>query len=93
MRVSSAPAQPQSKVNFVSVDLLNEYLSSLYGTSHEGKSIDAFISNKNDLNSEQRGEEIEISRSVFSRPSKFTFMQSSMMLRKLLDANNAQVSF
>ena len=65
VRVSSAPAQPQSKVNFVSVDLLNEYLSSLYGTSHEGKSIDAFISNKNDLNSEQRGEEIEISRSVF----------------------------
>ena len=65
VRVSSAPAQPQSNVHFVSVDLLNEYLSSLFGTSQQGKSIDAFISNKNDLNREQRGENIEITRSVF----------------------------
>ena len=27
MRVSAAPAQPQAKVNFLSVDLLNEYLT------------------------------------------------------------------
>ena len=65
VRVSAAPAQPQSKVNFVSVDLLNEYLTSLYGTSQEGKSIDAFINNKNDLNCEQRGEDTKITRSVF----------------------------
>ena len=35
-------------------------MSSLFGTSQQGKSIDAFISNKNDLNHEQRGENIEI---------------------------------
>ena len=65
VRVSAAPAQPQAKVNFVSVDLLNEYLTSLFGSSQEGKSIDAFVKNKNDLNKEQRGDDIEISRSVF----------------------------
>ena len=65
VRVSAAPAQPQAKVNFVSVDLLNEYLTSLFGSSQKGKSIDAFVKNKNDLNKEQRGDDIEISRSVF----------------------------
>ena len=37
----------------------------MFGSSQEGKSIDAFVINKNDLNKEQRGDDIEISRSVF----------------------------
>ena len=65
VRVSTAPAQPQSKVHFVSVDLLNEYLCSLFGKSQEGKSIDAFVNNKNILNSEERGDEGTISKQVF----------------------------
>ena len=65
VRVSSAPAQPGSNVNFVSVDLLNEYLCSLFGKSQEGKSIDAFVNGKNDLNSELRGDNIKIARDVF----------------------------
>ena len=65
VRVSSAPAQSGSNVHFVSVDLLNEYLCSLFGKSQEGKSIDAFVNAKNDLNSEQRGDKVEIARNVF----------------------------
>ena len=65
VRASAAPARPQSNVNFVSVDLLNEYLCSLYGKSQEGKSIDAFVNNKNILNSEERGDEGNISKLVF----------------------------
>ena len=56
-----------SNVHFVSVDLLNEYLCSLYGKSQEGKSIDAFINNKNALNSEERGDKGELSKSIFQK--------------------------
>ena len=64
---SAAPAQPKSKVHFVSVDFLNEYMCSLFGTSQEGKSIDAFINNKNVLNCEERGEEVvgKVSKKFF----------------------------
>ena len=67
VRTSAAPAQPKSKVHFVSVDFLNEYMCSLFGTSQEGKSIDAFINNKNVLNCEERGEEVvgKVSKKVF----------------------------
>ena len=58
VRTSAAPAQPKSKVHFVSVDFLNEYMCSHFGTSQEGKSIDAFTNNKNVLNCKERGEEI-----------------------------------
>ena len=68
VRTSAAPAQPKSKVHFVSVDFLNEYMCSLFGTSQEGKSIDAFINNKNVLNCEERGEEVvgKVSKKSFS---------------------------
>ena len=36
----------------------NEYMCSHFGTSQEGKSIDAFTNNKNVLNCKERGEEI-----------------------------------
>ena len=51
----------------MSVDFLNEYMCSLFGTSQEGKSIDAFINNKNVLNCEERGEEVvgKVSKKVF----------------------------
>ena len=45
VRTSAAPAQPKSKVHFVSVDFLNEYMCSHFGTSQEGKSIDSFTNN------------------------------------------------
>ena len=67
VRTSSAPAQQKSNVHFVSVDLLNEYLCSLYGKSQEGKSIDAFINDKNALNSEERGDKGELSMSIFQK--------------------------
>ena len=47
VRTSAAPAQAKSSVHFVSVDLLNEYLCTLFGQSQEGKSLDAFVRNKN----------------------------------------------
>ena len=67
VRTSAAPAQQKSKVHFVSVDFLNEYMCSLFGTSQEGKSIDAFINNKNVLNCKERGEEVvgKVSKQVF----------------------------
>ena len=48
-------------------DFLNEYMCSLFGKSQEGKSIDAFITNKNILNCEERGEDLvgEVSKKVF----------------------------
>ena len=45
VRTSAAPSSKQSNVNFVSVDLFNEYLASIFGNSQEGKSIDAFVNN------------------------------------------------
>ena len=51
-----------SNVNFVSVDLLNKYLASIFGNSQEGKSIDAFVNNKNALNYDERGEVRMISK-------------------------------
>ena len=68
VRTSSAPSTKQnSSVHFVSVDFLNEYMCSLFGKSQEGKSIDAFITNKNILNCEERGEDLdgEVSKKVF----------------------------
>ena len=58
-------ARSRSNVQFVSVDLLNEYMTSLFGKSQEGKSIDAFVNNKNILNCEERGEAGEISKQIF----------------------------
>ena len=42
-------------------------MCSLFGTSQEGKSIDAFINNKNVLNCKERGEEVvgKVSKQVF----------------------------
>jgi len=66
VRTSAAPAQAKSSVHFVSVDLLNEYMCTLFGQSQEGKSVDAFVSNKNHLNREERGQSgREISKKVF----------------------------
>ena len=67
VRTSAAPSHANDKVHFVTVDLLNEYMCSLFGKSQEGKSIDAFINNKNILNSEERGEDLDgnISKQVF----------------------------
>ena len=53
VRTSPPASKGNGKLHFVSVDLLNEYLRSLYGKSQEGKSIDAFINNKNSLNCEE----------------------------------------
>ena len=61
VRTSLAPSKSRSNVQFVSVDLLNEYMTSLFGKSQEGKSIDAFVHNKNILNCDERGE-ISISK-------------------------------
>ena len=60
VRVSPPATKVNGDLHFVSVDLLNEYLRSLYGKSQEGKSIDAFINNKNSLNSEDRDDTNEI---------------------------------
>ena len=65
VRPSPAPSKSRSNVQFVSVDLLNEYMTSLFGKSQEGKSIDAFVHNKNILNCDERGEAGEISKQVF----------------------------
>ena len=65
VRTSPAPSKSRSSVHFVSVDLLNEYMTSLFGKSQEGKSIDAFVNNKNILNCDERGEAGEISKKVF----------------------------
>ena len=40
-------------------------MTSLFGKSQEGKSIDAFVNNKNILNCDERGEAGEISKKVF----------------------------
>ena len=65
VRTSPASSKSRSSVHFVSVDLLNEYMTSLFGKSQEGKSIDAFVNNKNILNCDERGEAGEISKKVF----------------------------
>ena len=65
VRTSPALSKSRSSVHFVSVDLLNEYMTSLFGKSQEGKSIDAFVNNKNILNCDERGEAGEISKKVF----------------------------
>ena len=44
---------------------MNEYMTSLFGKSQEGKSTDAFVNNKNILNCDERGEAGEISKKVF----------------------------
>ena len=49
----------------MSVDLLNEYLAFIFGNSQEGKSIDAFVNNKNALNCDEKGEVGMISRKEF----------------------------
>jgi hypothetical protein len=67
VRVSAAPAQPRSSIHFVSVDLLNEYMSTLFGKSQQGKSITAFIASKNSLNNEERGEDIKIPNRPFEK--------------------------
>ena len=65
VRTSAAPSSKRSNVNFVSVDLLNEYLAFIFGNSQEGKSIDAFVNNKNALNCDERGEVAMISKKNF----------------------------
>ena len=40
-------------------------MSCIFGKSQEGKSIDAFVNNKNILNCDERGEAGEISKKVF----------------------------
>ena len=65
VRTSAAPAKSRSNVQFVSVDFLNEYMTSLFGKSQEGKSINAFVNNKNILNCDERGEAGEISKQIF----------------------------
>ena len=65
IRTSSAPSKHQNEIHFVSMDLLNEYETSLFGKSQQGKSIDAFIENKNALNENERDEKRDISLKQF----------------------------
>ena len=69
VRTSAAPSSKRSNVNFVSVDLLNEYLASLFWEQPGGK-IDAFVTNKNALNCDERGEVGEISKKEFLKAFK-----------------------
>ena len=56
IRCTVAPMRKSTeKVHFVSVDLVNEYLATLFGTGSCGKSLDSFVSSKNSLNCDQRG--------------------------------------
>ena len=67
VRTSPPATKVNGNLHFTSVDLLNEYLRSLYGKSQEGKSIDAFVNNKNSLNSEDRDDTNEIPIKVFQK--------------------------
>ena len=89
VRTSAAPSSKRSNVNFVSVDLLNEYLASLFGNSQDGKSIDAFVNNKNALNCDEIGEVGMISTTLFLKLFKFTFTQQITTLKMHLDAISA----
>ena len=61
MRTSAAPSKLRSNVNFGSVDLLNEYLASLFGKK-SGEKINCRI---NALNCDERDEVEEISKKEF----------------------------
>lgn len=64
VRSTLAPAKSNQTVNFTSVDLLNDYLSLLFGKSQEGKSLDAFIESLNSLNEKERGITRKIPKNV-----------------------------
>ena len=71
---------------------MNEYMCSLFGTSQEGKSIDAFINNKNVLNCEERGEEVvgNVSKKVFLKAFEIYVHATINTIQKMhLDATNA----
>ena len=61
VRTSAAPSKLRSNVNFGSVDLLNEYLASLFGKK-SGEKINCRI---NALNCDERDEVEEISKKEF----------------------------
>ena len=57
----SAPMRHQHRQqNFVSVDIMNEYLATLFGTGSSGKSLKSFVAAKNSLNCDQRGDKRKI---------------------------------
>ena len=55
IRCSAPMRKSNDTLHFVSVDFMNEYLTTLFGSGSSGKSLKSFVAAKNSLNCEQRG--------------------------------------